>query len=253
MSILGIAARWLFVLCIPVLLVTASQSWLVNSLWFYERGFRIHDASQATGLAEEELVRAARGLIDYFNSPSHISLLHDFLAARGLIEPIYGGERISLTVIKDGQPFGLFTEIEILHLRDVRILFRLGYYLLGGALAYIVIYSLVMLLWRRGGSWQILASGVFRGSLLTLGLVGALAIGAVFAFDQLFWLWHVPVFRWGFGNDYWILGWQHYLIKMFPGGFWLDGVILGTLAVVVAAVVLGGGAAYLNRRRRSKA
>ncbi len=156
-------------------------------------------------------------------------------------------------MIRGGEPFELLAEQEIWHLRDVRVLFRLGYYFLGGALAYIVIYSLVMLLWRKGGSWRRLASGVFKGSLLTLGLVGALAIGAVVAFDQLFWLWHVPVFRWGFGNDYWILGGEHYLIKMFPGGFWFDAVILGTLAVVVTAVVLGGTAAYFNRRRRSEA
>ncbi|MBT9163245.1 MAG: hypothetical protein DDT24_00149 [Chloroflexi bacterium] len=249
MRILGIAANWLFVLCIPVLLVTASQSWLVNSLWFYERGFRIHDVSQRTGMTEEELVRAASGLIDYFNSPSHISLLHDFLAARGLIEPIYGGERVSPYGVRGGEPFELFAEIEVLHLRDVRILFRLGYYFLGGTLAFIIIYSLTML--RRGSDGRrTLARVAFKGSILTLGLAGALAIGAVVAFDDLFYWWHIPVFRWGFGNDYWILGWEHFLIKMFPGGFWFDGVVLGSLVVVGGAAVLGGVGWHFSRIKK---
>ncbi|MCL0041314.1 DUF1461 domain-containing protein, partial [Dehalococcoidia bacterium] len=120
MRILYIAARWLFILCFPVLLVTASQSWAVNSLWLYEYGFRKYNVSQSTGMTEEELVRAARGLIDYFNS---------------------GEEFISPYGVRGGEPFELFTEIEIRHLRDVRILFRLGYYFLGGALAFIIIYT----------------------------------------------------------------------------------------------------------------
>ena len=81
MKILGIAAKWLFILCLPVLLVTASIGWAANSLWLYKYGFEKYDVSRTTGLADSELENAARGLIGYFNS---------------------GEEYISLTVLKDG-------------------------------------------------------------------------------------------------------------------------------------------------------
>ena len=68
MRILGIAAKWLFILCLPILLLTASIGWIVNSLWLYKYDFEKYDISQATGLADSELEKAASGLISYFNS-----------------------------------------------------------------------------------------------------------------------------------------------------------------------------------------
>ena len=119
-------------------------------------------------------------------------------------------------MIKDGERFDLFTEREIIHLWEVKILFQLVYYFLGGTLAFVTIYSLVMLLRRRGSSRRILASGVLKGSILTLGLVGALALGAVVAFGPLFWWFHEIAFFF-FEGRYWILDpSQHYLIMLFP-------------------------------------
>ena len=233
MRILGIAAKWLFILCLPILLLTASLSWAVNSHWLYKYGFQKYDVSQTTGLAQSELEKAATGLISYFNSDE---------------------EYITLTVVKDGKPFELFTEREIIHLWEVKTLFQLVYYLLGGALAFVIIYSLGMLLWRRGSSWRILASGVLRGSALTLGLVGALALGAVVAFGPLFWWFHEIAFVF-FEGDYWILDpSQHYLIMLFPQGFWYDAAIFCAVATAGLAVMLGGvgGGYLLFTRRRAK-
>ena len=99
MKILGIAAKWVFILCLPVLLLTASIAWATNSLWLYEYGFEKYDISRATSLAQPELINAAAGLISYFNS---------------------GEEDIDLVVVKDGKSFELFNEREVVHLRDVK-------------------------------------------------------------------------------------------------------------------------------------
>ena len=232
MRIPSTIAKWLFILCLPILLMTASLSWAVNSLWLYKYGFEKYNVSHTTGLAEVELEKAAKGLISYFNSDE---------------------EYISLTVTKGGQPFELFTEREIIHLWEVKILFQLVYYLLGGTLAFVIIYSLVTLLWRRGSPWRILTSGVLRGSVLTLGLVGILALGAVVAFGPLFWWFHEIAFVF-FEGDYWILDpSQHYLIMLFPQGFWYDAAIFCALATVGLAIVLGGvaGGYLLFTRRRA--
>lgn len=229
MRILGILAKWLFILCLPIVLMSASLSWAVNSLWLYTYGFEKYNVSQTTGIAEAELEKAATRLISYFNSDE---------------------EYISLSVIKDGKPFELFTEREIIHLWEVKILFQLVYYFLGGALAFVIIYSLVMLLWRRGSSWRILASGVVKGSVLTLGLVGALAVGAAVAFDQLFWWFHEIAFIF-FEGRYWIADPSWHLHIMFPQGFWYDAAMFCALATATGAVILGGVAGgYLLFTRR---
>jgi len=228
---LTIAAKWLFILCLTILLLTASIGWEINSTWLYKYGFEKYNVSQTTGIAEVELEKAATGLISYFNS---------------------GEANISLTVMKDGESFEPFTEREIIHLWEVKILFQLVYYLLGGSLAFVIIYSLVMLLWRRDSSWRILAGEVLRGSVLTVGLVGALALGAVVGFDPLFWWFHEIVIVF-FEGDYWILDpGLHYLIMLFPQGFWYDAAIFCALATVGLAIILGGvagGYLWATRRR----
>ena len=128
MRILSIIAKWLFILCLPVLVLTAGISWVANSLWLYKYGFEKYNISQTTGLAESELEVAAGGLISYFKS---------------------GDEYISLVVVKDGEPFELFNEREVIHLKDVKGLIRLDYRLLLGTLIYVLAYAGVSLFWRK--------------------------------------------------------------------------------------------------------
>jgi hypothetical protein len=144
LKILGIVAKWLFILCLPLLLLTASLGWAVNSLWLYKYGFEKYNVGQTTGLADSELEKAATELISYFNS---------------------GEEYTSLTVIKDGKSFELFNQQEILHLKDVKGLIWLDYRLLTGTLVYVLAYAGVILFWRK--DWRQLAWGVVGGSGLT--------------------------------------------------------------------------------------
>ena len=222
MKIIGIVAKWLFILCLPILLLTASIGTAVNSLWLYEAGFEKYNVSQTTGLADEELEKAAAGLINYFNSSE---------------------EYISLTVVKDGEPFELFNEREILHLKDVKELFWLDYYLLWGTLSYILAYAGVSLFWQRRKHWRRLAQGVVWGSGITLGLMLLLGLGALINFDLLFWGFHLI----SFANEFWLLDpAKDYLIMLFPGGFWFDmAMVCGGMTVGLAGILGGVGGGYL--------
>ncbi len=220
-----IAAKWLFILCLPFLLLMVTVSGVVNSLWLYKYGFNKYGVSQTTGLAPSELDKAATGLIDYFNS---------------------GDETISITVAKDGEPFTLFNEREVVHLRDVKGLIWLAYRVLLGTLIYALVYiGLSIFLWkdRRRLSW-----GLVGGSCLTLLLMLALGLGALFNFDRLFRQFHLI----SFANDLWLLDpTRDYLIMLFPGGFWYGVFLFGALATAVGAVILGGvGGWYLASGRR---
>ncbi len=227
MKVLSITTKWVFILCLPVLLLTASIGWVVNSLWLYKYGFDKYSISQTTGLAQTELGKAATGLISYFNS---------------------GEEYISLSVIKDGEPFELFNQREVIHLRDVKGLIRLDYWVLLGTLIYTLGYAGVSLFWRRR-DWRRLAWGVIGGSGITLVLMLALGLGALLDFDQLFLQFHLL----SFSNEFWQLDpTKDYLIMLFPGGFWYDAAIFCALATVGLALILGGvagGYLVVNRRK----
>jgi len=224
LKILGIIAKWLFILCLPILLLTASIGWAVNSLWLYQYGFDKYGVSQTTGLAEVELEKAARELISYFNSDEGY---------------------ISLTVVKDDQPFELFNQREIIHLKDVKGLIWLDYWVLLGIFVYALAYAGVSLLWRRKRYWRRLTSGVVWGSGVTLALMLAVGLGTLLGFDRLFLQFHLISFT----NLFWQLDpAKDYLIMLFPQGFWYDATLFCALATAVGALVLGGVAGlYLTR------
>ncbi len=130
-------------LCLPILLLTATIGSTANSLWLYKYGFEKYNISKTTGLSDSELEKVAAGLISYFNS---------------------GEEYISLTVLKDSRPFVLFNQREVTHLKDVKGLIRLDYWVLLGTLIYALGYAVGSLFWRKHQYWRRLAWGVVGGS-----------------------------------------------------------------------------------------
>ncbi len=229
MRIAGIAAKWIFMLCLPILLLTASIGWAANSLWLYKYGFEKYNVSQTAGLAEPELEKAASGLIGYFNSDE---------------------EYISLTVMKDGEPFVLFSQREVIHLRDVKGLIWLDYWVLLGTLVYAFGYAGVCLFRRKRRYWRRLAWGVVGGGGITLALMLALGLGTLLGFDQLFWQFHLISFT----NELWQLDpTKDYLIMLFPQGFWYDTTVFCALTTAGLAIILGGVAGGYLRFSRNKA
>lgn len=214
MKIFTTAASWLFTLCLPVLLLTAAIGLAVNCPVLYSWGFSHNRISAVTGLAPAELAKAAAGLRDYFNN---------------------GQELINITVIKGGQPFTLFNEREVGHLKDVKALFRLDYVAAGVTLLYGVAFTLAALFWWRDR--RQLWLGMRNGGILTLVLMAVLGVTIAVDFDGFFLQFHLL----SFANDLWELNpATDYLIMLFPQAFWFaaTGFIAGGAAV--GAVVIGG-------------
>ena len=199
----------------------------MNSSGLYSYGFEKYDVSRTTGIAETELEKAATELISYFNS---------------------GDEYINVKVMKNGETFQLFNQREIIHLRDVKRLIRLDYYLFLGTLIYVLGYSIASLFWRKKRYWRQLAWGVASGSSITLALMLVIGLGTLFNFDQLFLQFHLL----SFSNDLWLLDpSRDYLIMLFPGGFWYDVAIFCAGITAGLAVILGGvvgGYLWTSRR-----
>ena len=230
LRILSIAARWLFILCLPILLISTSIGWTVNSLWLYKYGFKTYNVSQTTGLAEAELEKAAKGLISYFNSDE---------------------EYINLTVVKDGKPFVLFNQREVSHLKDVKKLFWLDYRLFLATLIYILGYAGVSLFWQRKRHWHRLAKAVVGGSGLTLALMLVLGLASLLDFNQLYLLFHLISFT----NELWQLDpSRDYLLMLITPGLQYNMVLFCFIATAGLAIILGGiaGGYLILTRRQSK-
>jgi len=227
LRILAIAAKWLFILCLPVLLVTASLGWAVNSQWLYNYGFYKYSVNQTPQLAEFDLEEIASELISYFNSDEGY---------------------ITLTAVKDGKPFELFTAEEIIHFKDVKGLIWLDYWLLLGTLIYALAYAGVSLFWQRRRYWHRLAWGVVGGSSITLILMLALGSGILLGFDQLFLQFHLLLFS----NEFWSA--EGYMLLLFRPDFFYDAAKFCAGITVGLAIILGGvGVGYLvSSRNRSK-
>ncbi len=163
-----------------------------------------------------QLSEIAGRLVDYFNSRVETPQMN--------------------VVNQHGEEFELFHDYELIHLRDVKSLFQLDHRVQEASLGYIVIYSLLFLLWRKG-RWQNLAKEVSWGCALTLVLMAVLGIASIFNFEQLFIQFHLI----SFSNPYWMLDpSRDYLIMLFPEDFWRDIALVGGGAIVAEALLLGG-------------
>ncbi|MFC1920437.1 DUF1461 domain-containing protein [Chloroflexota bacterium] len=225
-KITNLVLRWIFIFCIPFMLLTASIGYAANSLWLYKYSFSEYNVSATTGISEEELEKAARELISYFNS---------------------GEEFVDITLEKDGQSFALFTREEIIHMKDVKGLFRLDYFILLGALVYLIGYRVICFL-RYGRQYlpQIARDAVW-GSGITLAAILVLWLGMMVNFDWLFLQFHFLSFT----NEFWSA--RGYMVMLFPSGFWYDAAVFCVLFIAAAAVIIGGGAGgylILLRKRR---
>ena len=223
-------ARVVFILALPAVLISAAIAFEFNSLWLYKDGFEKYNVSQTTGLSEVELERAATGLISYFNSDE---------------------EYISVTVVKDGQPFELFNQREVAHLRDVKQLVRLNYRLLLGTALYVGAYAGACLWWRKKYRRR-LVGAVIVGSSIALGMIIVLGVGSTIqGFDQMFTQFHFLAFT----NELWMLDpTKDYLMMLFPEAFWYDASMLfGGIVAGVAGTLCGVAGSYLwITKRRAK-
>ncbi|XUX00335.1 MAG: TIGR01906 family membrane protein [Dehalogenimonas sp.] len=203
--------RWLVVFIIPLLIISGVIAFAFNFQPLYEYGFQRYAVSKTTGLADSELSKAAHGLINYFNSDQ---------------------ELIDVTVQKDGNPFPLFHDREIQHLKDVKGLVGLDYQVLIFSLLGAAMVA-ILAIYRKQA--RLLAAPVFWGGVTTLAGLILVSLVATTNFDAFFTKFH----QLSFANDFWLLDpSRDYLIMLFPGGFWQDAsIFIAALIGIFAAVV----------------
>ena len=224
-GLLNKIAGCLFIACLPLLFLSAAIAITVNFPPLYSYGFEKYDITAVTGIEPKQLELAAEELRAYFNSEE---------------------EYISVTVIMNTQPFDLFNEREVVHLKDVKDLFRLDYLLTGITLAYCLGYAIFNLSKKEK---QRLANATAWGAGVTLGLMLLMGVGILLGFDSLFWQFHEIAFS----NDFWLLDpSKDFLVMLFPGGFWYDASAFIAILAALGAVICGGGTWLYLRKSKEK-
>ncbi len=216
----------LFVLAVPVFLVTASVSWAFNDPGVYHRGFQKYGISRTTGITDADLRQVGADLRRYFNSRQE---------PLAVVTTVYGAEQT------------LFKPREVLHMADVKRLVQRVYLLCLASGVYLLAATAWGFTSQRRHFVPWLAQRALWGGCLTLGLVVAVGLFALTGFDSLFLKFH----QISFANDFWLLDPRtDYLLLLFPQGFWFD-VTMRVVALVVggAAVLTATCGGYLLRRR----
>jgi len=216
-------AALLFIVALPIALVTTTVRVVVNEPRLYEYVTDEYNTTATTGFERSELLRASGELRDYFNNED---------------------ESIFVSVQGKGGPESLFNPRETEHLRNVKALFQLSFRVQEATTLFVLAYVVAVFIWSKESSFRSLAKQVLTSGLVTLLVIGALGVAAVTDFHAAWDQFHVIAFN----NDLWMLNpSRDHLIQMFPEPFWQDVVIgigLGTLAEIAGLGLLS--AVYLR-------
>lgn len=224
-------ATLLFVVALPVAIVTTNVRLLANAPIVYRYAFDHYDAETTTGLSRTDLDSTAVALREYFNS---------------------GDANFYHTVTQGGLQTPVLNARETRHMHDVKRLFVFANRAQEFALVYILAYVALCFLWTREASVRHLAAQSLAGLAVGAAALGAIGVFAAFGFDAAFTRFHSIVFT---NSDWRLDPATDHLIQMFPEPFWRDmTVLLGlmcageglVIALISSIYLLGSG----GERRR---
>jgi integral membrane protein (TIGR01906 family) len=218
MKIFGNIFRWIFILCLPVLLLTVSLAWGFNSQWIFNYGFKKYEVGATTGLSSDNLNKIAGSWISYINSDRQFW---------------------DIIIEQKGASFTLFTQEEQMHFKDVKALVWLDYKVLLITLILCFIYVIYRLRRMTWDNFRKLAGDAVIGSAISMGLILMLGIASFLDFDTLFLNMHYLLFT----NDFWYA--EGYMLNLFPGGFWYDAALI-CIGLMGGLTLIIGGAGLLQ-------
>jgi integral membrane protein (TIGR01906 family) len=219
-------ATLLFILSIPIALVTTNIRFMANEPRVYRYAIDEFDGVATTGIERDELLRAGAEIRGYFNNDE---------------------DTLMIEVTEDGRQVSLFNARETIHMQDVKDRFQLSNRVQELSLMYVLTYVVVVVLWAREITPRELAVRVAGGCALCLAALGGIGAVGLAGFDEAWEDFHRLIFS----NDFWLLNPStDHLIQMFPLEFWESIVFfVGMLVVAEAALLLLGAALYLGASR----
>ena len=200
----------LFILSIPIFLITTNTRLLINSPFVYSMEFNKMDIASKTNIEKQELLSISQQIRSYFNNNQNYLNIETFI---------------------DGIKQPLFNDREISHMLDVKKLVKTTYstQLITGF--FLALMFAIDFIFRK----KTLKRNLFWGSIITVAGIILVGIGVLFSFDQIFILFH----QLSFTNDLWILDpSKDYLIKIFNPEFFYDSTIYIAVATIIESLII---------------
>ena len=195
--------------CLPIFLIAINVGYVTNSDWLYSYNWWRNGVPDRTGFSVEELNSAADQIKDYFQNDA---------------------ERLDVRVNTSQGAISLFEEREILHMIDVKDLFR---YVADVSVwtGIILILCAALGLAIRRSLFFVSMSRWLRWCALVWGIAIAIVVAiAIIDFTWIFTQFHLLSFT----NDLWQLDpFRHYLLLLFPERFFLE----ATLFIAILTVI----------------
>ena len=220
--------RWLIILAMPVLIVLLSARIMVNTWYPSFEYAKANFPPDLFGFTQAQRLEFGTISINFLNAPEPpevaVKMLED-LRLPGTDQP-------------------LFTIYENQHMVDVKRLMDQLWQVLAIAAGVVIIGSAILLIPRRTRAEGYAA--IFGGGLLTTGLLTALILLVLLAWNWFFVAFHGVFFDAGT----WTFNWSDSLIRLFPDKFWFDAGVLLVGGALVAGVIVMAIGHLLGRRAR---
>jgi len=210
----GILPKIIFGFVLSVFLISINATLVINMPIFYSFEFNKNKIDEITQIPQDELHRASKEIRQYFTNNEQY--LHLKVYQNGVLREIY-------------------SEKEVSHMRDVKVLIKGVYALATISLALILITIIWGIALKTKGFIPILIK--LLASSAKYMLITAIVLGgsSLLAFEKLFLIFH----KISFANDLWMLDpSKDYLIIMFPQQFFLEATLLIGLLILIQCLVL---------------
>jgi integral membrane protein (TIGR01906 family) len=221
-----ILAAIIFVVSVPVALVTSNIRFVANEARVYRYAIDEYDAVAKTGIEREELIRASAEIRAYFNNDE---------------------ETLAIMVREGSRDVSLFNARETAHMEDVKDRFQAVNKAQEFSVIYVLGYVAVVGLWAREVSLRGLAIQVALGAMICVVAIGAIGAFGAAGFDSAWEDFHELMFS----NDFWLLNPNtDRLIQIFPPAFWESIVFfIGTMIMAEAVLLALGSLIYIGASR----
>ena len=218
----------IFIIAVPLFLITASVAWAFNSPGLYNDGFEKYSISRISDITDSDLRQVGADIRSYINS---------------------GDEPLDVRTSILGAERDLFNDREVAHMKDVKQLVRGVYVLALASAVYLAAMVVIGFALYRGRFVADLAKRLAWGGGLTLVLLIVFGLMALVGFDSVFLKFH----QWSFANDFWRLDPRtDYLVRIFPQDFWFDATLWVAVRAIFGALILTvAGSAFLVYRKYS--
>ena len=204
-------------LSLPVSLITANATYLINSNWLYSYNWNRNNIPESTNLSIDDLNFISNKINTYF-SDDH--------------------ERLNIKIKVNGYENSIYNEKEITHMIDVKNLIKFVY-MISIVSTVILILSIISLIYfLKENSYNLLSSTIKNSFLIFGSIVSIFILASITNFTWVFTKFHML----SFSNDLWILDpKKDMLIMMFPERFFLETTLLIGLFTICEYIAIWFG------------